>query len=60
MRKRIVLILIILIFLSLIFIVLPRIGFYTLLFDQGEYEHSDESSTERISDLKLGNWPLNF
>ncbi|RBP61367.1 peptidoglycan L-alanyl-D-glutamate endopeptidase CwlK [Alkalibaculum bacchi] len=51
MRKRIVLFLIILIFLSLIFIVLPKIGFYTFVFDQGEYEHSDESSTERISDL---------
>lgn len=48
MKKGIILFLI---FLLLILVVFPRTGFYTFIFDKGEYKYSDESSTEIIKDL---------
>ncbi|MCR1900102.1 M15 family metallopeptidase [Irregularibacter muris] len=40
-----------LIFLLLIFMVFPRVGLYEFVFDRGEYDDRNESSTEIIKDL---------
>lgn len=48
MIKRIILFLLLL---TLIFLVFPRAGLYEYLFDRGEYENLDGSTTDRISDI---------
>ncbi|CAK7024357.1 M15 family metallopeptidase [Tissierella sp.] len=48
MRKSIILFLLLLL---LLFVIFPRTGVYAFLFDRGNYEYINESSTEIISDL---------
>lgn len=48
MRKTIILFLLLLL---LLFVIFPRMGVYGLIFDRGNYVHTDESYTGIISDL---------